>query len=446
MKTRLKKAGYSLAAVVLIILLLRIALGLFLPGEKIRQLAVDQVVLASGADVTLGEASVRIWPTIAITIGEGRIQGTGRTLAARTGSENNIESFAVVVDHLAADLKIGPLLRGRIEIGRVSLFCSDLQVVSAEETIRMEGLDLDLSNFLLPAAVLGEELPSGSGESSAPGDVIPEELTLVFSASLDRLVWQDVLYDRVEIEGELDARVLLVESFSALRSSGRISGALEVDFERDPWGILDFEAVIDRVPSSSLLEPWAPDLASRLDCDLSGEISGGCELKDPDTVNRTLELTGRMGSGQGMLRAGDWLKDIAQYLGDRQDLKDISFQELDHVFQVSQGRYLVEELTIDGHDTDWSGKGWLGLDGTIDVDLQVKFPAGFTPELGQWSWLADGLRDEEQRVNLVLHLTGQAARPSVGLKLGGDKKSGQESPVEALKKGLGGFLDKLKTK
>ena len=446
MKTRWKRTAYTLAAVAGMLLLLRLVLGLLIPGDRTHRLAVDRVVEATGAEVTLGEASVRLWPTIAITMGQGRIQGTGPALAEKTGSDNTLESFAVSVGRLVANLKIGPLLRGRIEVGKVNLSCPELQVVAQEGTIRMEGLEVELSDFFLPVAAVGKDLPAGKAGSGAPGEAIPEELSLVFSASLDRLVWQDAPYDEVEVEGELDGRVLRADSFSARRSSGLVTGSLELDYQRDPWGILEFAAVVTAAPAVDFLEPWAPELASRLDCDLSGEVSGGCELKDSDSVNRTLDLTGRLGSGQGVLRAGDWLEDITSYLGERQDLKDIRFSELDHSFRVSQGRYLVEELTIDGLDTDWSGEGWVDLGGDIDLDLHVKLPVGFTPDLGQWSWLADGLRDEEQRVNLTLHLSGQAARPRVGLKLGGGGSSGENNPTEALKTGLGGFLDKLKTR
>ena len=427
MKIRWKIPVIILAAVVAAFLLLRVALGWLIPGEGIRQSALEQVTEATGAEVSLGEASVRIWPSIAITMGQGRIQGTGKALAEKTGSDNTIESYAVDLDLLALDLKIGPLLRGRIELGTVNLSCPQLQVVDQEGTIRIEGLELEISDFFLPATAAVADSPAVETGPQAPGETIPEDLSLTFAASAIRLFWQEVPYEEVEVQGELDTRLLLVESFSALRSTGRVDGALEVDYERDPWGILDFEAVITDVPSAALLEPWAPDLASRLDCDLSGEISGGCGLKDSDTVAGSLDLAGRLGSGPGILRAGDWLDDIASYLGERQDLKDIRFTELNHSFRVSEGQYLIEELTVGGGDTDWDGDGWVGLDGTIDLDLGVKLPAGFTPELGQLSFLAEGLRDEDQRVNLVLHLTGQSARPRVSLK-------------------LGGFLDKLKTK
>ena len=131
MKTQWKKPAYFLGAVLGMLLLLRIVLGLLIPGDRTRRLAVEQVADATGAEMTLDKASVRIWPSIAITMGQGRIQGTGRALAEKTGSANTIESFAVGVDHLAADLKIGPLLLGRIEVGKVSLFCPEGRYLKA---------------------------------------------------------------------------------------------------------------------------------------------------------------------------------------------------------------------------------------------------------------------------------------------------------------------------
>jgi AsmA-like C-terminal region len=446
MNRRWKRPAIFLGVIVAVVIVARIVLGLLLPGETIRQLAVDQAVEATGAEVTLGQASVRLLPRIAVTMGQGSIAGTGRALAEKAGLENSIGNYAVDVDRLSIDLKIGPLLRGRIELGTARLASSEWELETQDGTIRMEGFELEISDLSLPASAVGETKTTGPGESLPPGEAIPAELSLNFDVEAERLFWQGVPYDEVKVQGELDALIFLVESFSAERSGGLVVGELEVDFERDPWGILDFEATVTEVPSAALLEPWAPDLASRLDCALSGEISGGGQMKDPDTVTRTLNLTGALNSGQGVLRAGDWLDGIADYLGDRQDLKDIRFDQLDHSFRVSQGQYLIEDLTLEGPDTDWTGGGWVGLDGTIDVDLGVKLPAGFTPDLGQWSFLAEGLRDEEQRVNLALHLTGQSAQPQVGLKLGGGKDSEAPNAADALKKGLGGFLDKLKTK
>jgi len=163
-------------------------------------------------------------------------------------------------------------------------------------------------------------------------------------------------------------------------------------------------------------------------------------------VLATLDLTGNAAMGEGLLRAGDWLAGVAPYLGERQDLKDVRFDGLDHAYRLENGRYLVQDLRIEGQDTKWQGNGWVGLDGTLDLTLQVKLPVGFTPDLGQWSFLADTLRDEEGRVQLDLRLTGQSARPAVGVDLTRLKAGASEDGGEALKKGLGGLLDKWKTK
>lgn len=446
MNRRLRKPLILLTVAAAAFVVIRVVLGMILPGEKIRRLAAERLAEATGAVVVLDEASIRVLPRLAISVGKGRIEGTGRALAEQAGLDNTLGDYVIGLDRLSADLRIGPLLRGRIELGTARLTSAEWEIQTREGTIRMEGFELEISDFSLPAAAMRETGEAPAGASLPPGETIPGELSLAFRAEADRLFWQGVPYDEVRLRGDLDALVVTVESFSARRAGGVIAGELEVDFERDPWGILDFEATATEVPSAALLEPWASDLGSRLDCRLSAEVSGGCELKDPDTVTRTLEMTGTLESGPGVLRAGDWLDGIADYLGERQDLKDIRFERLVQVFRVSQGRYLIEDLQLEGPDTDWTGGGWVGLDGTIDVDLTVKLPAGFTPDLGQWTWLVEGLRDEQRRVNLALHLTGQSARPQVGLKLSGAKNSGTPNAADALKKGLGGFLDKLKSK
>ncbi len=94
--------------------------------------------------------------------------------------------------------------------------------------------------------------------------------------------------------------------------------------------------------------------------------------------------------------------------------------------------------------------GWLGLDGTIDLGLSVKLPAGYTPSLGDLSFLAEGLRGDDGRVQLDLKPTGQSRKPTVGLDLDPAamlrNKALQEGLEDEVKKGLGGLLDRLKGK
>jgi hypothetical protein len=193
---------------------------------------------------------------------------------------------------------------------------------------------------------------------------------------------------------------------------------VNLDYRADPWGRLEFEAVARLVPAKALLQPWVPEIGDRLDCDLKTEVIGGCHLRDRATRLRTLDVSGWLSGGPGVLHAGDWLRDITPYLGNRQDLKDIAFADLAHHFRFDQGRYLVDKLTLGGGATEWGGQGWVDLEGNLAVGLNVKLPAGFTPDLGNYSWLAQTLRDAEGRINLPLKLSGRADRPTVGVDLG----------------------------
>ena len=156
-------------------------------------------------------------------------------------------------------------------------------------------------------------------------------------------------------------------------------------------------------------------VARRLDCELSSDLSGEFDFRDNGIAIRTLIVRGRMGGGPGVLHASDWLTEATPYLGDRQDLKDVGFRDLVHQFEFSQGRHQFQELTLSGGDTEWTGSGWLDLEGNIALGIGVKLPSGFTPDLGDFSFLAESLRDSEGRINLPLKLTGRAARPTVGV-------------------------------
>lgn len=443
MPNRLRRLLVAAGILVVVFVGLKILAGRLVPTEALRRTAAEKIREATGARVELGEAKLRILPRPRLTV-NGSVAGSGADLARATGSPNEIVRFEAEIEELSAELKPLALLRGRVETGPLRLACAAARLETRSGELELRGAQLEIHDVTAGVGELSPGKEAGSGPTP-PGEAIPQDLAAAFRLHAAEIVWQGALYDHVEAEGELDMRVVTIDRLVAGRAGGTIEGALEVDFDRDPWGILDLDAKVQDVPAVALLQQWAPLLGRKLDCALSGGVSGGCGLRDEATVLSTLELTGRLHGDEGVLHAREWLTDVAPYLGERQDLQDIRFASLEHTFRVSQGRYRVEELVLEGPDTDWTGEGWIGLDGTIDADLAVKLPAGFTPDLGNLSFLADGLRDDEGRVNLNLHLTGRSARPDVGLKLGAGT-SGRKAAEDALKKGVGGFLDKLKTR
>jgi len=441
----IKRLGVLLGLLILIPALLLAVGALLLPKDKVKTQMAERLAAATGAEVVLGDPSLKLWPRLAVRLDGGTITGTGSALAAATGSDNKLRDYRIQLDEFDVQVEIRPLLRKQIEVGSVAVAGPSLQISWDGGELLAEGFSLQITDLTLPMAAVEAAGKTEAG-ATAPGEMIPPDLALAFAGQVVQLTTQGFAYRDVRFQGDLDARVLTLASLQASRSTGLITGSGEIDYERDPWGELDFEAKAAAVPAGSLLEPWVPDLARRLTGDLDLEVSGTCNLKDQETVLSSLSLNGQLSCGEGVLAAADWLRDVSPYLGKRQDLKNIRFRSLAHSFRIDEGRYLLENLAIRGYDTDWQGQGWIGLDGTLDAALHVKLPAGFTPDLGQWTFLADTLRDPEGRVNLALHLSGRTARPQVGLDLGDLPDKASTGATDAVKKGLGGLLDKWKTR
>jgi len=436
-------SGVFLALVMLVFLVV----AFFLPTDQISQRMETELVKATGAEVSIGDTGVQWWPSLGVTLKNCKIQGKGSDLAEKTGSANELGEYSANLDRFVVQVALGPLLRKEVLVHAIQMHGLDFEAVLRGELFKVVGADLavkDLQISMEAAKAAGQ--PKAEEGKLPVGEMIPEDLVLAFEGHAESFTAREFPLVGVDFYGDLDSRILTLESITAALGSGRLEGNLEIDYERDSNGILDFEAHAETVPAEVLLRRWASSLGEKLETALSGNVRGNCLLGPQEVIRRTLTLTGEMNSESGVLWAREWLGDIAPYLGKRQDLMDIRFDSLSHSLRLEKGRYVVENIEIDGLETHWQGNGSLGLDGTIDLGLKVKLPRGFTPELGQWSFLADTLRDKDGRINLDLHLSGMAAKPQVGLNLGTLQDAAGSNAGEAVKKGLGGLLDKWKNR
>ncbi len=435
--------GIFLSLLILIVL----AATVFLPTDQISQRVEAELEKATGAEVTVEGAGISWWPQLGVTLKDIKIQGKGSDLARITGSANDVGHYAVTLQRFVVQVEIQPLMKKEVVVDAVQLLGLDLDMVLKGEPLKVTGADLAVKDLKISmdAAQEAGKPPAGAGKRPV-GELIPEELVLAFEGSAHGLTVRKMPLVDVKFHGDLDARILTLENMTASLGTGLLEGNLESAYERNPEGFLDFEALATAVPAKALLQPWASALGEKLETDLSGKVRGNCLLGEQEVVHRTLSLHGEMSSAEGVLWAREWLGEIAPYLGQRQDLMDIRFNSLRHTLLIDKGRYMVDELFIDGAETQWQSQGSLGLDGTIDLGVNVKLPPGFTPDLGQWSFLAGSLRDADGRINLDLSLSGMAAKPQVGINLGSLQDAAKSDAGEAVKKGLGGLLDKWKNR
>jgi len=304
----------------------------------------------------------------------------------------------------------------------------------------------------LLAAFVGAAWAAAPARAPAvpPGQKIPEKLEVVYEARARQVTMQKARYDDVHLKGQLAGKVLAFDEVTARRGTGQISGKGKIDYVQDPYGLLSFQAKAQDVPASALLQPYVPSVAPLWEGAVSADAAGSCHMQDKAVVLHSLALNGEALSTNGKIQADKLLADISPYLGTRQDLKTIKFRSFLQHFAVRDGRYHVEDLKLQGPDTDWTGDGWLGFDGSIDLALRVKLPAGFQPDLGNMTFLAQALRGEDGRIELALHLTGRATQPKVQLDLSEAKARVEEQAgdkvQDALKKGVKGLLDNIKRK
>ena len=302
-----------------------------------------------------------------------------------------------------------------------------------------------LPSRLLSALVpVARAAPASAAATKPPGELIPPDLQLAFTAEIRRLILQQAVYTDAVARGTLRRRVLDIPEITLHRATGTITGRAKIDYAADTHGLLTFGVKAHEVPTSALLAPYAAGLAPFWEGTVSGNCSGGCRLEDRDAILASLSVDGSLLGAEGVYHAQELLRGIAPYLGDRLDLMDVRYRKLSKKFKVEQGRLIIENLRIDGLDTDWLGQGWVSFDGHLDVDLNVKLPPGFTPDLGGLTFLADGMRGRDGRIALDLKLTGRSAAPKVTVDLESFKAAGQQTLEDKVKKGIGGLLDKFK--
>ncbi len=406
---------------------------------------------------------------------EGRLQGIQFTCQARDLSLAGLtpgDPWQITTASLASDLRSAtfsimglshPTLRGDLTGKALRLFPQPELAL----TLEVGRVDVDrLVALWQPAPTTALDFPRGSlfeqlvqqwvglawaappprADPPPLGELIPANLVVAYKGEADEVLLKKARYDRVRLWGKLSNRVARFDSVTAGRSGGVIRGEGQIDYRTDPYGRLDFVAIADAVPAAALIEPYAPAIAALWEGTVTANVTGGCSLKDEAAVLATLSLVGTTRSTNGHVDARSLLEDITPYLGARQDLKVIRFKEFLHDLDVEEGRYHLHDLHLTGPDTDWQGDGWLGFDGTIDMQLSVKLPANFTPQLGDLTFLADNLRDEEGRIQLGFRLTGRAAKPAVNLDMTRAKAATQEKVDKTVKDKVQGLLDKWKRK
>jgi hypothetical protein len=365
------------------------------PGTMLAGRVAEALTAATGAEVTVGQARLTL-------VGGPGLQVSNARLVRRG-------SYDVALERAELSLAVLPLVGKRLVV-------DGARASGAAAQATWRGQPVALADFALKARGLNYELPK-PGQVAAPigGPLLPPGLEGSLSVKLGHGAWTTFAVDGLELEASLRKRVVIVRSLSCRTAGGAVSATGTWDPTVAGAAAVEGAVRLEGVEAAALLRPWAPEVATQLEARVSGEAKLACTLGDAATVRSTLSGQGRLRADEGVLRTGPWLSDAKQYLGDRQDLIDVRFTELRHVFRVSGGAFAVDTLALRGPDTDWDLAGTLGFDGSTDLTVHLCLPPDFVPNLGSMTMYALALRDTERRVNLDITVRGPLADPVVGL-------------------------------
>jgi hypothetical protein len=197
-------------------------------------------------------------------------------------------------------------------------------------------------------------------------------------------------------------------------------------------------------------------LASDFSKDLAGLIYGTLETS-LDVKGRGLDETGlrttltghsTLALRNGKLTSFGFLKQLAEVLaaaGGRGIGKDETpFEALTGTFAIAEGRAATQDLKLDSADLDIAGKGSVGLDQTIAMDVGVVLSQAVSADMVAKTSSLSRLQNQAGQLALDVKVGGTLQKPSIGL----DPKMLKRAVEDTLKKkgadALRRFLDRKK--
>jgi AsmA protein len=365
----LKQLGYSVAAVIVLVIGALAAMSLLITTDSVRESVKAEIRSVTGLDLALrGEAAISLFPT-------GTVSFSNVVLG-----EDGATEPALVTSRLTARLRLLPLFVGRIEIADVALEQPRIDLTfGTDGRSNWSGLIVSLARALGPKAGRADQEASFSEIRVRGGTIVLRDSSRGVTETLTdvdvALAWPSISKSfaatgRVVWHGEpIDASISLGDFPSAL--AGARSG-LKVRLNGAPLK-LAFEGAISVLPSLRLEGTLAADAASLRDTlrwigqkPLPGGGFGRFALKAKTTVaGGTIAL-----SGVNVELDGNAAEGVLTFATDgRQTLQGtLAADDLDLTPYISTIRLVT------ANERDWNELP-IALDGLTGFDLDLRLSA-----------------------------------------------------------------------
>jgi AsmA protein len=286
---------------------------------------------------------------------------------------------------------------------------------------------------LVPAA------PAGAAPATAASGGVPtgllDQISGAGSLEVKQVRFQTFDLSNVSASMSLAKSVFTLKDLGASLYGGSLRGSASVDLARAvPRYAL--AARLSGIDVDPLLAAYDPTLKDLLRGRLAGNLDLGASGARMDAILDTARGTGAVELVDGSLTSFSVLKQLAALLelagGKGIGKESTPFESLKAGLAIADGRARTDDLTLHSTDLDLEGKGWVGLDARLDLNVTARFSEESTRGMVEKNARLGGLTVNDRMV-ISFALKGDLANPTFRLDTHAQVETAKEKAKEKLR-------------
>ncbi len=288
---------------------------------------------------------------------------------------------------------------------------------------------------------LAAGLPAASQTTSpaAPGAALPPGLKAAGEIKIGQTLYKGLVMKDLLLEYGLDKGVLIVKDFSIKVADGQVRSKIKTDLNK-PGLAYDGQLDVESVKVEGLLASLVPEVKDMISGALQSHLTFSGAGTEWPKLRNALIVDGTYALHDGRVSNTPVTVAVAKLLG-LDELNNISFEDLDGSLHIIKGQVALK-TRMTGKDVNAQAKGTVGLDGKLDLPVNLRFSSELSEKLKKRASVAKYLMDETGEAEIRLKLAGTVTRPYPTLDTAGVQEQVKETvrkkAIEELGKALSG--------
>jgi AsmA protein len=286
---------------------------------------------------------------------------------------------------------------------------------------------------LVPAAPAGAA-PAAAASGAVPTGIL-DQISGAGRLEVKQVRFQTFDLSNVSASMSLAKSVFTLKDLGASLYGGSLRGSASVDLARAvPRYAL--AARLSGIDVDPLIAAYDPTLKDLLRGRLAGNLDLGASGARMDAILDTARGTGAVELVDGSLTSFSVLKQLAALLelagGKGIGKESTPFESLKAGLAIADGRARTDDLTLHSTDLDLEGKGWVGLDAKLDLNVTARFSEESTRGMVEKNARLGGLTVNDRMV-ISFALKGDLANPTFRLDTHAQVETAKEKAKEKLR-------------